>query len=92
MLNLETNTVPFIIQCSKGTYIRSIARDIGELSKCKGTLLSLNRIVSAPFSLKDAVKIEKITLDNISNYLKEFKNMPSLVVIGAQWGDEGKGN
>jgi len=42
--------IEFDIECSRGTYIRSIARDLGALLGCGGTLARLRREASAPFT------------------------------------------
>lgn len=57
---------PFItlrINCSKGTYIRSLARDLGNLLGCGATVTSLVRTSVAPFSLENAIKLEDILRD-----------------------------
>lgn len=45
------------ILCSKGTYIRSIARDLGEKLGCGAYLSALRRTASGRFTLDDAVSI-----------------------------------
>lgn len=64
--------LPFIkikIKCSKGTYVRSLARDIGvELETC-AHLNTLLRTASGPFKLKDTVLINEITKENLDNIL-----------------------
>ena len=55
--------LPFIdlkISCSKGTYIRSLAHDIGSRLSCGAHLTSLTRIRIGPFKLKNSLDIEKI--------------------------------
>jgi tRNA pseudouridine55 synthase len=51
--------VSFRIVCSKGTYIRAIARDFGEIMKCGAYLSSLSRTRIGPYLLKDAVGPEE---------------------------------
>ena len=46
------------VKCSAGTYIRSIARDVGDDLKVGGHLTSLRRTLVAPFSLKEAQDLE----------------------------------
>jgi len=46
------------IRCSKGTYIRSIANDLGERLGCYAYVQELERTRSGPFSLNDAVSFE----------------------------------
>ncbi|MBB64480.1 MAG: tRNA pseudouridine(55) synthase TruB [Waddliaceae bacterium] len=43
------------VACSKGTYIRSIAHDLGEILGCGAHLSELQRIRSGPFLLKDCL-------------------------------------
>lgn len=46
--------------CSKGTYIRSLAEDIGHALGCGGTVKELRRISSGQFNIKDAWRIEQL--------------------------------
>lgn len=48
------------IHCGKGTYIRSIARDMGEILGCGGYLSSLRRTAIGPFSVDDAVCMDSL--------------------------------
>lgn len=52
--------VHFKIICSKGTYIRSIARDYGRLLNSGATLVSLRRMNSGAFSVENALHPEEI--------------------------------
>jgi len=59
--------VDFRVVCSKGTYIRSLARDFGELLGCGAHLTALCRTRIGAFHLRDAYEIddfEKILPDN----------------------------
>ncbi|MBP6086790.1 MAG: tRNA pseudouridine(55) synthase TruB [Pelolinea sp.] len=49
------------VHCSSGTYIRSLAHDIGEKLGCGATLTALRRTKSGRFTLKDAQPLGKIT-------------------------------
>jgi len=48
------------VHCSKGTYIRSLARDLGERLGCGAHLSALRRIGSAPFDVADAIDLEQL--------------------------------
>lgn len=50
----------FLIDCSKGTYIRSIARDLGEAVGSGALLASLTRTRSGAFSLDDAISLSEL--------------------------------
>ena len=43
------------VRCGRGTFIRSLARDIGETLGCGATLLALARTAVGPFTLADAI-------------------------------------
>jgi tRNA pseudouridine55 synthase len=68
---------PFLdleIECSKGTYIRSIANDIGNKLNTGAYLTSLTRIKTGPFDLKDAILQEDLEKINLKDFLiKDFK-------------------
>ena len=50
----------FTVKCSKGTYIRTLATDIGAKLGVGGTLKSLHRTQSGIFTVDDAVTIEEL--------------------------------
>ena len=50
------------VNCSAGTYIRSIARDLGEVLKVGGHLTALRRTLVSPFALDEAGSIEESDL------------------------------
>ncbi len=62
-LELTAYDPPYLtldVECSKGTYIRSLAHDIGEVLGCGAHLSGLIRTSYGPFSLKDAVTLEQL--------------------------------
>ncbi|MBR4020006.1 MAG: hypothetical protein IKI99_01725, partial [Firmicutes bacterium] len=59
-LESEEKTVTFTVECSKGTYIRTICQDAGNAMGCFGTLSVLERIQSGIFDLKRAITIEEL--------------------------------
>lgn len=54
---------------SKGTYIRSLCRDIGETLGCGATLTRLNRTKTAGFSIEQCVNLDELTPENVSEYI-----------------------
>lgn len=52
--------VDFFLSCSKGTYVRTLCHDIGEMLGCSGHLLRLRRIKSGDFGLNDSITIEEL--------------------------------
>ena len=54
------STLRVDINCSKGTYVRSLARDIGEYLGTGAYLADLRRVGSGAFSVDDAVSLEEM--------------------------------
>ena len=53
------------VVCSKGTYIRSLAADIGRRLGCGAYLKELRRIRSGCFSVEDSLSGEILSLENV---------------------------
>jgi tRNA pseudouridine55 synthase len=51
---------PLRVCCSKGTYIRTLCHDLGELLGCGGTMASLRRIRAGSFSIGQAVPLAEL--------------------------------
>ena len=79
--------VHFSVSCSKGTYIRALARDLGRTMGCGAHLLSLRRTRSGSFTIQQALSIEAVkTLSGrevLRSFLIPFKevlsNLPEVV-------------
>lgn len=50
----------FVVRCSGGTYVRTLAHDLGERLGCGAALASLRRLGSAPFDVRDAAPWSEI--------------------------------
>ena len=57
------------VKCSKGTYIRSLCRDIGEKLSCGATMVELRRVATSGFNINDCVPLEDLNEENLSQYL-----------------------
>lgn len=72
-LSFISNTeLEYSIKCSKGTYVRSLARDIGTLLGTYGCLKSIRRTLSSPFKITDSVSLDEV--DNLSEHLIPISN------------------
>jgi tRNA pseudouridine55 synthase len=60
------------IKCSAGTYIRAIARDLGEILNSEGCLLQLKRISACGFDEQDSIKISDIEKEKRVGASKNF--------------------
>lgn len=57
--------VDLLISCSKGFYVRSFARDLGLALNGVAVMKELRRTKSGDFDIKDAIPLDKLTLDNM---------------------------
>jgi tRNA pseudouridine55 synthase len=73
-IDTEAYKISFDVECSKGTYIRTICNDIGEALGCGGAMSSLIRLSSGIFTIDDAVSLEelaKMSIDEIKGFVKD---------------------
>ena len=80
------------IRCSKGTYIRSIARDLGEKIGIPCVISTLNRSFSDPFSIEKAKKIDQITIDDMLAWEDFFPSQNLIQVDDFEFEKLRKGN
>ena len=74
----EHNKCSFIVHCSKGTYIRSIARDLGEKLNSGGHLSALRRLSQGIFNIKNAMTIENIELNKLITIEDAFSELSEI--------------
>lgn len=68
--NSQTQKAEILIKCSKGTYIRSIAHDLGQNLCCGGYLSKLIRTHAGKFHIENAIQLNDIkTLTDIEKNL-----------------------
>ena len=60
LLNKTSDSLTLDVFCSKGTYIRSLAEDIGHKLGCGGTVIELRRTQAGQFKIEDALTIEQL--------------------------------
>lgn len=68
-IEIKNPYVRMKVTCSKGTYIRSLCYDIGELLNVGGTMSDLKRSKTSVFEEGEAINIEDLTTENIENYI-----------------------
>lgn len=83
LLSLENNVAKLRVKCSKGTYIRSIAHDLGEVLGCGAHLIGLTRTIAGDFKIENSIELS--TIENsenkenfIENPLNYFSNLEKL--------------
>ncbi|MFV0277521.1 MAG: tRNA pseudouridine(55) synthase TruB [Parahaliea sp.] len=73
-----------LLECSKGTYVRSIAEDLGAALGCGGHVRALRRTRAGPFSLADAVTLPALEALKHSDQLAEMDQLllPADAAVG----------
>lgn len=56
----DANTAIFEVDCGKGTYVRSFARDLGVELGCYGHISALHRVSVSPFFEEDMIDLEQL--------------------------------
>ncbi|HEX9023908.1 MAG TPA: tRNA pseudouridine(55) synthase TruB [Geobacteraceae bacterium] len=57
---IDLPEVAFTVRCSRGTYVRTLAHDMGAVLGCGAHLVRLQRTVSGPFTLGGAISLEEL--------------------------------
>ena len=60
MLNITGSEIELLVHCSKGTYIRSLAEDLGAALGCGGHVSGLRRLAAGPYQEEQAVSFEQL--------------------------------
>ena len=89
LLEQHENTARLRVRCSKGTYIRTLCKDIGEALGCGGCMESLRRVSAGEYTIGEAVPLQEL-LDAASpeTYLRSvdtmFRDYPSVTLTANQ--------
>ena len=82
-LEFNGNEARLLVHCSKGTYIRTLCKDIGAALGCGGCMASLRRVTAGEYTIEEAVPLQTL-LDTAEpeQYLRPvdsmFRNIPSV--------------
>lgn len=80
IINYSYPNLKLEIHCGSGTYIRSLARDIGEFLKLGGYISFLKRTNISEFDIKDSVLPKDLELSSIKNFTVDRFDMPHISV------------
>ena len=82
-----TARLELLVRCSAGTYIRSLARDLGEALGCGGALAQLRRSEALGFGLEQAVPLEALDqapLPPLMDPLAALGHLPQRQLLDAE--------
>lgn len=81
----------FQIECSKGTYVRSLVNDLGTQLGVPAVMKTLRRTASSGFTIDQAVKLDQIIAhpDEVTNFIQPidafFKDYETCDLTSGQW-------
>ena len=83
------NTLRLRVRCSKGTYIRTLCKDIGEKLGCGGCMESLRRVAAGEYTVDEAVPLQTLLdTEEPEKYLRGvdtmFRNYPAVTLTANQ--------
>lgn len=68
ILRFAPPEVEFIMACSKGTYVRQLADDVGDVLGCGACICQIERTKVGPFDIAQAKNIEDINASHLLNW------------------------
>ena len=88
-LSFDGRDATLRVRCSKGTYIRTLCKDIGEALGCGGCMAALRRISAGEYTIDEAVPLAQLLeCENPEQYLRQvdsmFRNYPSVTLTANQ--------
>ena len=83
LLETTENTLRLRVKCSKGTYIRTLCKDIGEALGCGGCMQELRRVTAGEYTIEEAVPLQTLLeTEDPGQYLRTvdtmFRNFPEV--------------
>jgi len=81
----EKPEVDIYLECSKGTYVRSLAEDLGRALGCGASVRALRRTRAGPFDIEDSVALSTLEALKVSSDLHELDRLllPADAALGA---------
>ena len=89
LLGMETDGIRLRVRCSKGTYIRTLCKDIGQALGCGGCMAALRRVTAGEYTIEESVPLaELLESEDPGAYLRPvdtmFRNYPAVTLSEKQ--------
>jgi tRNA pseudouridine55 synthase len=68
ILKFSAPYVEFFMSCSKGTYVRQLAEDVGDVLGCGACISQIERTCVGHFDIKDSVKLEDLNEGHLRSW------------------------
>ena len=88
-LEFKGNEVKLLVHCSKGTYIRTLCKDIGEALGCGGCMAALRRVTAGEYTIEEAIPLQTLVdCADPEQYLRPvdsmFRGYPAVTLTANQ--------
>jgi tRNA pseudouridine55 synthase len=81
-----TGRLSLRLSCSAGTYVRSLARDLGEQLGCGGCLAALRRTAALGFQLNQALELEQLSPESpLIDPIQPLGHLPQRQLLESEW-------
>ena len=89
LLGMEADGIHLRVRCSKGTYIRTLCKDIGEALGCGGCMAALRRVQAGEYTIAEAIPLlTLLEMENPQQVLRGvdtmFRNYPAVTLSEKQ--------
>ena len=84
LISYEDQVLTFEVDCSSGTYVRTLGEDIANRLDTVGNLISLRRVRIGKFTINMAINIDDINEDNGLSIMEALKEMPAYKIYGEE--------
>ena len=88
-LEFSGNEARLLVHCSKGTYIRTLCKDIGQALGCGGCMAALRRVTAGEYTIEEAVPLDVlVAAEDPEQYLRNvdtmFRSYPAITLTEKQ--------
>ena len=89
LLGVQEDGIHLRVRCSKGTYIRTLCKDLGEALGCGGCMAALRRVQAGEYTISESVPLQQLLeTDDPQQYLRPvdsmFRNYPAVTLSPKQ--------
>jgi len=89
LLGMDAEGIRLRVRCSKGTYIRTLCKDIGQALGCGGCMAALRRVSAGEYTIEESVPLETLLeSENPEAHLRPvdtmFRNFPAVTLTEKQ--------
>ena len=71
LLKVDADGIHLRVRCSKGTYIRTLCKDIGQALGCGGCMAALRRVQAGEYTIEEAVPLETLLEKTLQGFRME---------------------